>query len=55
MLVFDKADVRAKENIKGRKRHSIMIKRVNSPRKQFSSTQGVSTKRELQNPGSKMK
>ena len=44
MLILDKVDVRAKENIKGRKRHSIMIKRVNSPRKQFSNTQGVSTK-----------
>lgn len=26
MLVLDKVDVRAKENIKDRKRHSIMIK-----------------------------
>lgn len=50
MLVLDKVDVRAKENIKDRKRHSIMIERVNSPRKQFSNTQGVSTKQELQNP-----
>ena len=50
MLVLDKVDVRAKENIKDRKRHSIMIKRVNSPGKQFSNTQRVSTKQELQNP-----
>ena len=49
ILVSNKRDFKPKVVMKV-KGYSIMIKRVNSPRKQFSDTQGVSTKGELQNP-----